>query len=135
MLFTDADIAAIRSILVRRLPRTPALQALVEDHLGAHGTRRPGSEGRDDAQRLGDAWIEAARGVNRSIAQLCQSQDQTAPQSDSPSGDLSAPGYRKVILEARAAAARSVPDDLFFEPALNLALRLLALNRRVGLSE
>lgn len=128
MMFSDDDIAGVRLMFVRRLPQSPALQSLVRHHLRPSGTYQRLSE-RSDAEMLGEAWVEAARGINHVIGQFALGSSIPYPKIDGPSYDLNAPGYERMILEARATAA-ATPHALFFEPSLNFALRLMAINRR-----
>jgi hypothetical protein len=126
----DDDIAAARAVLVRRLPSSPVLEALVQKHLRPSGTYQRLS-GLSDAQMLGEAWAQAAHGINHIVDQFVRGGEGRAPDVDSPSYDINAPGYRRMILEARQTAAHvDGARVLFFEPALDFALRLLAINRR-----
>jgi len=131
MTFSDDDIAEARATLLRRLPQSPALQALVQDHLRPSGTYQRLS-GRSDAEMLGDAWGEAARGINHIIGRFALETHIHYDDIDSPSYDLNDAGYESMILDACAAArsAHAAPTALFFEPALDFALRLLVINRR-----
>ncbi len=128
--FTDQEIEFARSALIQRFPRSPALQALVEDHLRPSG-RYSQSANKTDAELLGEAWVESARGINRVIRQFVLGKSDN--KIDSSSYDPSTPGYQKMILAAIGAstkAARTTKDALFFEPSLDFALRVLAINRR-----
>jgi hypothetical protein len=128
--FSDLEIESVRAELIHRLPHSPALQALVTDHLRPSG-RYIQSADKTDADLLGEAWLEAAHGMNHVIQQFALGKADTG--IDSPSYDPSAPGYQKMILAAlRSSAdkAKATPDSLFFEPSLNFVLRLLEVNRR-----
>lgn len=130
MTFSAESIGVARAVLMRRLQSSPALQALVKNHLRPSGTYQRQSE-RSDAEMLGEAWTEAARGINHIIGQFALGIEIPYPKIDSPSYSLDAPGYQRMILEARNAAASSArPNTLFFEPSLDFALRLMAINRR-----
>lgn len=130
MIFSDITIMSVRSALMQRFLMSSALQALVNNHLRPSGTYQRLS-GRSDAEMLGDAWVEAARGINHVIGQFALDAKISYPKIDSPSYDPNATGYQRMILDARNGAVRSAhPDVLLFEPALDFALRLMAINRR-----
>jgi DUF218 domain len=132
MIFSDTDIALARSALLVRFPKSPALQALVTNHLRPSGTYQR-LIGRSDAEMLGDAWSEAARGINHVIEQFTSGTHIRYEEIDSPSYDVHSPAYQKMIVDARNDATRrnrKVPNALFFEPVLNFALRLLTINHR-----
>ena len=127
---SEADIAEARAVLIRRLPNSPALQAVVKNHLRPSGTYQR-SSGLNDAQLLGEAWAEAAHGITHVVAQFSQGGPSRAPDIDSPSYDIHAPAYQRMIREAQEAAAHGTHSPvLFFEPSLDFALRLLGINRR-----
>src|SRR6266700_2526601 len=84
MMLSDEAIAAVRAILMKRFPASPALQALVNEHLRPSGTYQRVS-GRSDAEMLGDAWAEAARGINQIIVRFALETDIHYEDIDSPS--------------------------------------------------
>lgn len=130
--FSGDDISAAREVLSRRLPVSPGLRALVGEHLRPSGTYQRLS-GDVDAEMLADAWVEAAQGINHVIEEFGFGSHMRYEEIDSPSYDVHSRAYQRMVVDARNDAirsARKLPDALFFEPALNFALRLLVINHR-----
>ncbi len=82
-----------------------------------------------DKEMLVAAWKDAAAGLNRILRVYCLGQDPRYKEIDKVSFDVSTEAYR-VLLRAKIKEIKSANAPLFFEPALNFALKLLEINRR-----
>lgn len=132
MIFSDDEIAKVRAQLLTQTERSTALQALVNEHLRPSGAYQRLSS-KSDAEMLAEAWVEAAHGINHIVEQFVLNKTMRYGDIDSPSYSIDTALYQKLILKAREDAAtkeRVGGGVLFFEPALDFALYLLAINRR-----
>ena len=82
-----------------------------------------------DAQMLVAAWKDAANGMNRILSVYGLGEDPRYKDIDRVSYDVSTGAYRN-LLKAKTAEIKFARAPLFFEPALNFALKLLEINRR-----
>lgn len=110
------------------LANGPQLKALVKKDLRPSGVFIKYS-GQSDAQLLAAAWKDAAKGLNRILNVYCLGKDPTYKNIDRVSFDVSKKDYSD-SLRQRIKEIEFSKDVLFFEPALNFALKLLEVNRR-----
>lgn len=86
-------------------------------------------EALDDRALLAAAWSETAGGIDSLIDVYALGKKPRYPAIDGPSFEVTSDTYRRLIATAAAVAAEE-PDELFYEPSLDFALRLLDLNWR-----
>lgn len=128
--WTPADIATV-SARLRRLVQDRALaEALVTRHLRA-SHRFDRHAGLPDAELLVAAWQDTAAAINQVIAVYATGAAPRYPKIDAIIFDAALPEFAQVLsAHGIATAARSRPDDVFFDPARRYALGLLRMNER-----
>jgi len=124
--FDDSTIEAVANEL-QTLANEPQFKLLAKD------MRRSGvfikHSQLTDAEMLVAAWKDAAAGLNRIMSVYCLGKDPRYPAIDKVSFDVSTEAYRD-LLKAKTEEIRFSTDTLFFEPTLNVAMKLLEINRR-----
>jgi hypothetical protein len=110
------------------LARTPQFKALAKNDLRPSGVFAIYRQ-LSDAQLLVAAWRDAANGMNRILSVYGLGTDPTYKDIDRVSFDVSKKDYSE-LLRAKIKEIRVLRQSLFFEPTLEFALKLLAVNRR-----
>jgi hypothetical protein len=125
--FDAQTIEAVANEL-RTLANEPEFKLLAKQDLRASGVF---IKYRDlsDSEMLVAAWKDAAMGLNRILRVYCLGQDPRYKEIDKVSFDVSTEAYRN-LLKTKITEISLAPKPLFFEPTLNFALALLAVNRR-----
>lgn len=128
--WTEADIAVVSERLRALAGKRALAAALVDRHLRAsHRFDRHAAA--SDADLLVLAWRDTAAAINQVIAVYATGAAPRYPKIDAIIFDVTKPEFAQVLdAHAIATAARSKPDDLFFDPALRYALGLLRMNER-----
>ncbi len=113
---------------LQSLADQPEFKRLVKNDLRPSGVFvRYGEQ--SDAQMVMAAWKDAANGLNRIIDVYALGKSPRYPAIDRVSFDVSTEAYVS-LLKSKTAEIKLGNVPLFFEPALNFALRLLEANRR-----
>jgi hypothetical protein len=103
------------------------------EHLAKNDLRPSGVfikyDDQSDAQMLVAAWKDAANGINRILSVYCLGKDPRYKEIDKVSFDVFAAAY-STLLKAKISEIKFANEPVFFEPALNFALKLLEINRR-----
>jgi hypothetical protein len=113
---------------LRRLARQPQFRKLVTNDLRPSGafirySRQP------DPEMLVAAWKDAANGMNRLLRIYCLGKDPFYKDIDRVSFDVASEAYVK-LLKAKFREIKLGKEPLFFEPTLDVGLKLLEANRR-----
>lgn len=83
------------------------------------------------AEMLSRAWTDAARGVNRIVDVYASGSRPRYPDSDAIAYDPASPNFARLLrIVASVLADDSAALELFFEPSLQFAMKLLEVNRR-----
>lgn len=126
--WTDAEIAAAADALKRLYDKSDAVRELTDGAL-----RRSRAYTRYDAKSgrelLAAAWIDAARGIDNIIDVYENGKPPRYPLIDSPSFEVKSEVYTK-LLHTVASSLDEEHFTLFFQPSLQYALQLLAINNR-----
>lgn len=127
LLWTDEEIRMVSFALTRLYHDNAALRDLVDKHLRPSGAYVLYQKETGDAL-LASAWEICARGLNDVVSVYGQGLSPRYPQIDSISFDVNSAEFQQHI----SALITTGPSDsqLFFEPSLQAALNLLALNHR-----
>jgi len=117
--FTDDEIERAANALrhlaaVRELANTPAMRRAYV---------------RDDDDRIAKAWIDAAHGINHIIDVYGLGKPPRYPDIDSISFDPKSEDFAD-LLRTMTAVVRERKFTMFFQPSLQFALHLLAINGR-----
>ena len=129
-MFTEAEIALVDRRLRVLVNRPELARSLVQDHLRPSG-RFARYAALSDVELLAAAWLDAARGLNRTIAVYGLGQAPMYPAIDSIIFDKKNAEYPGLLRRhgiATAALARS--DDLVFDAVQRYATGLLLMNER-----
>lgn len=110
------------------LAKTPEFKVLAKKDLRPSGIFIKHSH-LSDAQMLAASWKDAANGVNRILSVYCLGKNPYYKDIDRVSFDVSKEDYPN-LLRAKIKEIGFSKESLFFEPALNFALKLLEINRR-----
>jgi len=124
----DAPTAEAVANALQSLADAPAFKLLVKRDLRPSGVFIKYS-GQSDSEMLVAAWKDAAAGLNRILNVYGLGKDPRYPAIDRVSFDVSSETYRDLI-KAKVGEIALGQRPLFFEPTLNLALKLLEINRR-----
>ena len=116
------------SIQLKRLSNRPEFKTLVTKDMRPSGAFIKYSQ-QSDSEMLVAAWKDAANGMNRLLRVYALGQDPFYKNIDRVSFDVSSEEYRQ-LLKIKLAEIKPSQTPLFFEPTLNLALKLLEANRR-----
>src|SRR5262249_3229118 len=125
--FDDQSIQAVATEL-ESLANFPEIKLLIRRDLRPSGVFIKYSN-ESDAQMLVAAWKDAVKGMNRILSIYCRGNDPRYKQIDRVSFDVSKEDYRN-LLSAEISKIKLSQASLFFEPTLNVALKLLEINRR-----
>jgi DUF218 domain len=130
LLWTEGEIRAVSLALPALYRDDPSVRMLVEHQLRPSGAyvlyQKQSGE-----SLLVNAWEVCARGLNDILSVYGQGLPPRYPEIDSVSVDVKSAAFQqKVIALAQTIAAESSSAQLFFEPSLQAALQLLALNHR-----
>jgi hypothetical protein len=112
----------------KALAGMPEFRSVVRRHMRPSGVFIKYQD-QSDAQMLVSAWKDAASGLNRILSVYGLGNDPKYKDIDRVSFDVSKESYRD-LLRAKAKEVSQAKATLFFEPTLNFALGLLAINRR-----
>jgi hypothetical protein len=128
LLWTDEEIHAVSLALMRMYQENAALRKLVDDEIRTSGTytlygKQSGSD------LLASAWEICARGMNDVLSVYGEGTTPRYPLIDAISFDVSSAEFQQRINDLISHIA-ATPTQLFFEPSLNAALELLAMNHR-----
>lgn len=130
LLWTDEEIQAVSFALARIYQDNPPLRELVDKELRPSGAyvlyeKKSGDE------FLTSVWEICARGLNNILSVYGQGAAPRYPLIDSISFDINSADFRQRI-SALISQVSTEPSELqlFFEPSLEAALQLLALNHR-----
>jgi hypothetical protein len=113
---------------LKALAKERQFQVLVKNDLRPSGVFIK-YDRQSDAEILAAAWKDAANGMNRILSVYGLGKDPTYKDIDRVSFDVSKKDYSD-LLKAKLKEIGSAKDQLFFEPTLNFALKLLEVNRR-----
>ena len=113
---------------LQNLANEPAFKRLAKRDLRPSGVLIKYAH-QSDAEMLSTAWRDAANGMNRILRVYGLGEDPRYPAIDKVSFDVSAEAYRNLLRE-KIAEIRVGKQPLFFEPTLNIAMKLLEINRR-----
>jgi hypothetical protein len=125
--FSDSTIEAVATEL-EDLAKDPRFKVLSRKDLRPSGVFIKYIQ-RSDAQLLAAAWKDAANGLNRILSVYCLGKNPTYDKIDKVSFDVSKKEYMD-LLRASINEIRFSREPLFFEPTLELAMKLLKINRR-----
>jgi len=125
--FDASTIEAVAAEL-EKLAKAPQFKLLAKTDLRPSGVFIKYGQ-QSDEQMVASAWKDAAAGLNRILNVYCLGKDPRYPAIDKVSFDVSTEAYRD-LLKAKTGEIKFTTDPLFFEPALNFALKLLEINRR-----
>ena len=120
---TEAVASALQS-----LADAPAFKSLTKSDLRPSGVLIKYAR-QTDSEMLVAAWKDAAAGLNRILNVYGLGKDPRYPAIDKVSFDVSSETYRNLI-KAQVGKIELGQRPLFFEPTLNVALKLLEINRR-----
>lgn len=130
ILWTDEEIHTVSLALARLYREDKSVRLLVDQTLRPSGVyvlyqKRSG----DDL--LANAWDICARGLNDMISVYGEGAAPRYPLIDSFSFDVNSADFQQSINTLVSGISAGVsPSTLFFEPSLNAALQLLAMNHR-----
>jgi hypothetical protein len=124
----DAPTTEAVAHALQTLADAPAFKALVKKDLRPSGVFIKYS-GQTDPEMLVAAWKDAAAGLNRILNVYGLGKDPRYPAIDKVSFDVSSETYRDLI-KAKFGEIQLGQQPLFFEPTLNVGLKLLEINRR-----
>jgi hypothetical protein len=110
------------------LAREPQFKVLVKKDLRPSGVFVKYHE-HSDAELLVAAWRDAANGMNRILSVYCLGNDPAYKNIDRVSFDVSKKDYSD-LLRTKIKEIKLSRQQLFFEPTLDFALKLLEVNRR-----
>ena len=125
--FDEPSIEAVANEL-RALTAQPEFRRLVQKDLRPSGVFIRYSQ-QSDGQMVSAAWKDAAAGLNRILRVYCLGKDPRYPAIDKVSFDVNSTAFVD-LLKTKTSEIRFADDPLFFEPALNFAMKLLEVNRR-----
>lgn len=128
LMWTDEDIRIASGALSRIYQNNPNVAAVLDNKLQLSGAYVLNQQ-RGGQDVLVDAWVLCARGLNGVIAVYGEGSRPRYPKIDSISFDINSPDFQKRIASLAKQISIETPK-LFFEPSLNAALQLLALNHR-----
>jgi len=124
----DASTIETVAAELEKLAKAPQFKLLAKTDLRPSGVFIKYGQ-QSDEQMVASAWKDAAAGLNRILNVYCLGKDPRYPAIDKVSFDVSTEAYRD-LLKAKTGEIKFTTDPLFFEPALNFALKLLEINRR-----
>jgi hypothetical protein len=124
----DAPTTEAVANALQTLADAPAFKLLVKKDLRPSGVFIKYSD-QTDSEMLVAAWKDAAAGLNRILNVYGLGKDPRYPAIDKVSFDVSSETYRNLI-KAKVDEIELGQRPLFFEPTLNVALKLLEINRR-----
>lgn len=127
MRFDPPAINAVANEL-RKLADVPEFKLLARDHLRPSGVFIKYSR-QSDRELFAAAWKDAANGMNRILRVYGLGEDPRYKAIDRISFDASTGSYRNLVKQKIAEISLG-QQPLFFEPTLELALQLLAINHR-----
>ena len=125
--FRNREVETVASSL-STLAGSAAFQRLARKHLRPSGVFIKHAH-LSDAQMLIAAWKDAANGLNRILSVYGVGKNPFYKDIDRVSFDVSSDEYRS-LLKAKIAEIKPAEQQLFFEPTLTFALKLLEANRR-----
>ena len=130
LLWNDEEIHAVSLALTRLYREDKSVHLLVDRELRSSGAYVLYQKQSGD-NLLANAWDTCARGLNDVIFVYGEGAAPRYPQIDSFSFDVDSADYQQRVhsLISEISAGTS-PSAVFFEPSLNSALQLLALNHR-----
>lgn len=128
--FTGEEMGQVREELIRLYNENPAVKAMVDGPLRNSGAyvryhAKPGAE------LLGQAWVDAAKGMNNMMEVYGLGRAPRYPAIDSITFDPASDSYKRTV----SILALVLDDDranltLFFQPSLRFALGLMDNNSR-----
>ncbi len=127
--FSDAEITSVFERLEALVPESKDLQQVVDKHMIPSGFFQQFSEIDDKCRYVQLTFMEAAEAVNNIIDVYGRGLDPRYPDIDKVSHNVNSSEY----LDLLAQAFREIDEDqhtLFFQPALQFALKLLEINDR-----
>ncbi|GGG91833.1 hypothetical protein GCM10011586_03100 [Silvibacterium dinghuense] len=107
--------------------RDAAFRKALNDALPASGAYALYGD-RAPVDLLQQAWLTCVRGMNEILTVYGQGHDPRYPKIDSASVDMHTSAFQQAVADWQTKSAGA--GGLFFEPAMQLSLRLLLLNRR-----
>lgn len=128
--WTDVEIAAVAQALHDTYLESTAVRGVVDGALRDSGAyvRYDSMAGGD---LLGQAWTDAARAMNQTIAVYGEGTAPRHPESDSASFDVHSGDYAHLVHTVASMLAEECSRmRLFFQPTLKYALYLLDINKR-----
>ncbi|HTX42001.1 MAG TPA: YdcF family protein [Acidobacteriaceae bacterium] len=130
LFWTDEEINHVSGALFSLDRNNPQFRRQVDRELRSSGAYVL-DEKQSPAVLLDDAWEICARGVDDILSVYGQGAAPRYPLIDSSSFDVNSPEFQQRLdALVRTVDAASSPSQLFFDPSLSAALRLLEMNHR-----
>lgn len=128
LMWTDEDVRVVSVALARIYQNNPQVRKIIDGELQTSGAyvlyQQQGGQ-----DLLVSAWELCARGLNNVLEVYGEGSRPRYPKIDSPSFDTHSSEFRQRIASLTERISGETPE-LFFEPSVNAALQLLALNHR-----
>lgn len=127
-IWTDQDANEAAQDLASLYTRDAAFRNAITEALSSSGAYALYDD-REGSDRLKQAWLTCVRGMNEILSVYGQGHDPRYPKIDAASIDVHSTVFQQAVADWQAKPP-AVDTALFFEPALQLSLRLLLLNHR-----
>jgi hypothetical protein len=130
LVWTEDEIRTVSAALSRLYHGNPALEKIVDGELRSSGAYVLDQQ-KDGQDLIVSAWTLCAHGLNNVLLVYGEGTPPRYPQIDSISFDVHSSDFRmKIASLAQKVSDSASKPEIFFEPSLEAARQLLALNHR-----